>query len=226
MKGVFLVVVTRFSDENDIFITSIADPPLSIQQQRNIRKKGGQLIISLTEDSYNIYQMEFDLSLIPKSKVTKAKKRTYEERVKKASSSGFGVASNYSIRELLGEMSEDSSAKELSFGFPKPVIPKKKRKTSTQRDKQASVVREGEASEDQTPEGPIKKPTGKNLSLMKQQAAEASGESTEEFGSPEASTSQGTAHQPAGFSSSLYGLEHSSTRVSEVRVEVKGEKKT
>ena len=38
MKGVFLVVVTRISDENDMFVTSIADPPLTIQKQRDIRK--------------------------------------------------------------------------------------------------------------------------------------------------------------------------------------------
>ena len=102
MKGVFLVVVTRISDENDIFVTSIADPPLSVQQQRDIRRKGGQVLISLTEDSYDIYQMEVDPSLVLKSKVTKAKKRTYEERVKEASSSKFGVTSDYSTKELLG----------------------------------------------------------------------------------------------------------------------------
>ena len=73
-KGVFLVVVTRISDENDIFITSIADPPLTIEKQRDIRRRGGQILISLTEDSYDIYQMEVDPSLIPKSKNSKSQK--------------------------------------------------------------------------------------------------------------------------------------------------------
>ena len=214
MKGVFLVVVTRISDENDIFITSIADPPLTIQKQREIRRQGGQLLISLTEDSYDIYQMEVDPALIPKSKIPpKTKKRTYDERVKSATSSGFGVASERVLTDLLGEASEDSSAKESAFGSPRPVVPKKKRKTATQREKETNRTREEEgASEEQTPERPVKRPTGKNLSLMKQQAAEASGRAEEDFGSPVA-TASSTAHRPAGFSSSLYGLERGSTRV-------------
>ena len=213
-KGVFLVVVTRISDENDIFITSIADPPLSIQQQRDIRRRGGQVLISLTEDSYDVYQMEVDPALIPKSKIPpKAKKRTYDERVLSATSSGFGVASESSIQELLGDVSEDSSAKESAFGSPRTPVPKKKKKTVAQRERETSRAREGEVSEEQTPERPVKRTSGKNLSLMKQQAAEATGRTTDEFGSPEASTSGGTVHRPAGFSKSLYGLEHGSTRV-------------
>ena len=177
MKGVFLVVATRISDENDVFVTSIADPPLSIQKQRDIRWQGGQILISLTEDSYDVYQMEVDPTLVPKSKtLQKAKKRTYEERVRSASSSGFGVASESSLRDLLGEVSEDSSAKESAFGSPQAVTPKNKRKTTTQREKESSRTREeGEALEELTPEKPTKRPSGKNLSLMKQQVAEASG---------------------------------------------------
>ena len=130
-----------------------------------------------------------------------------------ATSSGFGVASERSIKDLLGELSEDSSAKESAFGSPRATIPKKRKKTATQRERETSLTREEEASEEQTPERPTKRPTGKNLSMMKQQAAEASGRTEDDFGSPEASTSQGTAHRPAGFSSSLYGLEYGSTRV-------------
>ena len=119
MKGVFLVVATRISDENDVFVTSIADPPLSIQKQRDIRRQGGQVLISLTEDSYDVYQMEVDPALVPKSKTPqKMKKRTYKERVRSATSSGFGVASESSLRDLLGEVSEDSSAKESALGSP------------------------------------------------------------------------------------------------------------
>ena len=134
------------------------------------------MLISLTEDSYDIYQMEVDPTLVPKSKTAqKSKKRSYEERVQSATSSGFGVASESSIKDLLGELSEDSSAKESAIGSPKAVVPKKKKKTATQRERETSLTREDEASEDQTPERPAKRPSGKNLSLMKQQAAEASG---------------------------------------------------
>ena len=138
MKGVFLVVATRISDEHDFFVTSIANPPLTIQQQRDIRKKGGQILVSLTEDSYDIYQMEVDPTLVPRSKPSKAKKRTYEERVSAAQSSGFGVASDCAIQELLGEVSEDSSAKESSFGSPKGKSPKKKRKKQPRNESPAS----------------------------------------------------------------------------------------
>ena len=169
------MVVTRISDENDVFVTSIV--------------------------------------LVLKSKVPKAKKRTYEERVRSATSSGFGVASESSLGELLGNVSKDSSANESSIGSPRAGVPKRKRKTAMQKERQTSLTREDEASEEQTLERPSKGPSGKNLSMMKQQAAEATGRSTEEFGSPEASTSRESAHRPAGFSSSLYGAEHGSTRV-------------
>ena len=213
MKGVFLVIATRISDEQDIFVTSIVDPPISIEQQRKVRRQGGQVLISQTEDSYEVYNMEVDPSLIPKSKVAKAKKRSYEDRVRAESSSGFGVARESTITELLGELSEDSSAKESCFGSPKSTVPKKKRKKATQRERESSLVREEEESEGQTPERPTTKPTGKNLSLMKQQAAEAAGKSTEEFGSPGATTKKDTAYRPGGYGSSLYGEEHGSTRV-------------
>ena len=212
-KGVFLVIATRISDEQDIFITSIVDPPISIEEQRRIRRQGGQVLISQTEDSYEVYNMEVDPALVPKTKVVKAKKRTYDDRVKAQTSSGFGVARESTIKELLGELSEDSSAKESCFGSPKATVPKKKRKTATQREKKSSLVREEEESEGQTPERPTTKPTGKNLSLMKQQAAEAAGKSTDEFGSPGTSTKKDTAYRPGGYGSSLYGQEHGSTRV-------------
>ena len=212
-KGVFLVIATRISDDQDIFVTSIVDPPITIEQQRKIRRQGGQVLISQTEDSYEVYQMPIDPALIPKTKVVKAKKRSYEERMRAESSSGFGVAREGTIKELLGELSEDSSAKESCFESPKSTVPKKKRKKAAQREKESSLVREGEESEGQTPERPTTTPTGKNLSLMKQQAAAATGKSTEEFGSPGATTSKDTIHRPGGYSSSLYGLQHGSTRI-------------
>ena len=115
MKGVFLVIATRISDEQDIFVTSIVDPPISIEQQRKVRRQGGQVLISQTEDSYEVYNIEVDPTLIPKSKVAKVsqvKKRSYEDRVRAESSSGFGVARESTITALLGELSDDSSAKE------------------------------------------------------------------------------------------------------------------
>ena len=157
--------------------------------------------------------MQVDPALVPKSKVAQAKKRSYEDRVRAESSSGFGVARESTITELLGELSEDSSAKESCFGSPKSTVPKKKRKKATQRERESSLVREEEESEGQTPERPTTKPTGKNLSLMKQQAAAASGKSTEEFGSPGATTGKDTAYRPGGYSGSLYGQEHGSTRI-------------
>ena len=219
LKGVFLVIATRISDEQDIFVTSIVDPPISIEEQRKIRRQGGQVLISQTEDSYEVYQMQVDPALVPKTKVPKtkvtgARKRTYEDRVRAESSSGFGVARESTITELLGEISEDSSAKESCFSSPKSTVPKKKRKKATQRQKESGLPREvSEESEGQTPERPTSRPTGKNLSLMKQQAAAASGKSTEEFGSPSDTTGTSTAHKPGGYSRSLYGQEHGSTRI-------------
>ena len=137
------MIATRISDDQDIFVTSIVDPPITIEQQRKIRRQGGQVLISQTEDSYEVYQMPVDPALIPKTKVVKAKKRSYEERMRAETSSGFGVAREGTIKELLGELSEDSSAKESCFESPKSTVPKKKRKKAAQREKESSLVREG-----------------------------------------------------------------------------------
>ena len=61
-----------------------------------------------------------------------------------------------------------------------------------------------------TPERPKHaKVTGKNLALIKHQAAEATGRPISEFEGPEEEPSQST----ATFASSLYGMERGSTKV-------------
>ena len=65
-KGVYLVVATPIGvGTPDIFVTSLADPPLSLQEQKDIRKRGGQILYSLTDDSYDISCMAVDSSLFP-----------------------------------------------------------------------------------------------------------------------------------------------------------------
>ena len=47
-KGVYLVVATPIGvGTPDIFMTSLADPPLTLQEQKDIRKRGGQVLYSL-----------------------------------------------------------------------------------------------------------------------------------------------------------------------------------
>ena len=91
------------------------------------------------------------------------------------------------ISEILGEISEESSAKESSMGSPCARIPKKRKLTSSTRSQRSSLTREDEAT---TLEGPMPerpkhaKVTGKNLALIKYQAAEATGRLILEFEGP------------------------------------------
>ena len=116
------------------------------------------------------------------------------------------------ISEILGEISEESSAKESSMGSPHAWIPKKWKLTASTCSQRSSLTREDEAtaSEGPTPERPKRaKVTGKNLALIKHQAAEATGRPILEFEGPEEESSQ----PAATFASSLYGMETGSTRV-------------
>ena len=45
----------------DVFVTQPADKFLSKQTQREIRQKGGDVLISRTEDSHKVYQMSKNL---------------------------------------------------------------------------------------------------------------------------------------------------------------------
>ena len=133
-QGVFLVVATPIAP--NIFVTSLADPPLTIQEQRDIRKRGGQVLFSLTEDSYDISQMEVDPALFPK--------RRDREGARAARSEASATVTNVeevmeieaeenidpqeTISGILGTLSEDSSAKESLMGSPRAQIPGRKRR--------------------------------------------------------------------------------------------------
>ena len=108
------------------------------------------------------------------------------------------------ISGILGTLSEDSSAKESLMGSPRAQIPGRKRRlTSSIRSQRSSLTREDEASKEVTPEQPKRQKTGKNLSMMKQQAAQASGRAAVDFETPSAPT----------FATSQYGAEQGSTCV-------------
>ena len=172
------------------------------------------MLFSLTEDSYDISQMEVDLALFPKCRD--------RERSRAARGEASATVTNVAVEEdmeieaeeniepqetisgILGTLSEDSSAKESLMGSPRAQIPERKRKlTSSTRTQRSSLTREDEASEEATPERPKRQKTGKNLSMMKQQVAQASGRAAADFETPSAPT----------FTTSQYGAEQGSTRV-------------
>ena len=220
-KGVYLVVATPIGvGTPDIFITSLADPLLSLQEQKDIRKRGGQILYSLTEDSYDISRMAVDPSLFPPRRSSESPgagpsgtaPRTNVAVTHSANIEGLEGREQETISEILGEISEESSAKESSMGSHHAQIPKKWKLTSSTWTQRSSLTREDEAtaSEGPTPERPkCAKVTGKNLALIKHQAAEATGRPISEFEGPEEEPSQST----ATFASSLYGMERGSTRV-------------
>ena len=220
-KGVYLVVATPIGvGTPNIFVTSLADPPLSLQEQKDIRKRGGQILYSLTEDSYDISRMAVDPSLFPPRRSSESPgagssgtaPRTNVAVTHSADIEGPEGPEQETISEILGEISEESSAKESSMGSPHAQIPKKQKLTSSTQTQRSSLTQEDEAtaSEGPTPERPKRaKVTGKNLALIKHQAAEATGRPISEFEGPEEEPSQST----ATFASSLYGMERGSTRV-------------
>ena len=89
------------------------------------------------------------------------------------------------------------------MGSPRVQIPERKRRlTSSTRTQRSSLTREDEASKETTPERPKRQKTGKNLSMMKQQVAQASGRAAADFETPSAPT----------FTTSHYGAERGSTQ--------------
>ena len=202
----------------DIFVTSLADSPLSLQEQKNIRKRGGQVLYSLMEDSYDISRMEIDPSMFPHRRNSESPRggpsgSTPRTNVAVAQPSDIEMQEPETISEILGEILEESLAKESSMGSPQAQINTRKWKlTLSTRTQWSSLTREDEAtaSEGPTPEQPKRaKVTGKNLALIKHQAAEATGRPISEFEELEEESSQ-----PATmFASSLYGMERGSTRV-------------
>ena len=58
-QGVYLVTATHVI--GDVFVTQLADKFLSKKEQKEIRQKGGDILISRTEDSHEVYQMSKNL---------------------------------------------------------------------------------------------------------------------------------------------------------------------
>ena len=211
-QGVYLVVATPITP--DIFVTSLADPPLTIQEQCDIRKRGEQVLFSLTADSYDISRMEVDPSLFPKCAQRRERSgptggETSATVTNVAVEDDMGIEQQETITSILGTLSEDSSAKESLMGSPRAQIPGRKRHlTSSTRSQRSSLTHEDEASEDITSERPKKQRTGKNLAMMKQQAAQASGRMAAEFNTP-----HGSRDTAPTFATSQYGADRGSTQV-------------
>ena len=116
------------------------------------------------------------------------------------------------IAEILGEIYEESSAKESAMGSPCAQLPRKQKLTSSTRTQRSSLTREDEAT---ASEGPTPKRlkqakiASKNLALVKHQAAEATGRSISEFEEPEEEPTQAI----TTFATSVYGVDRGSTQV-------------
>ena len=144
------------------------------------------------EDPYDISHMEIDPSLFPARRSSESpgvgpSSTAPRTNVAVTRSGDIEALEQETISEILGEISEESSAKESSMGSPHTQIPKKWKLTSSK----------------------CAKVTGKNLALIKHQAVEATGRPILEFEGPEEESSQSA----ATFASSLYGMERGSTRV-------------
>ena len=122
-KGVYLVVATPIGVSLDIFVTSLADPPLSLQEQKDIRKRGGQILYSLMEDAYDISRMEIDPSLFPHRRTSESPRgesslSTPRTNVAVAQPRDTEIQEQETISDILEEISEVSSAKESAMGSP------------------------------------------------------------------------------------------------------------
>ena len=105
-----------------------------------------------------------------------------------------GQGETSGIGEILGEPSEESSAKESTMGSPRVPKPKRKRKHSR-------VVEEEDTTEESEDSVRRRKtPSGKNLAAMKRQMSQESGKNLQ-------------IPKTVGFKESLYRREHGSTRV-------------
>ena len=202
----------------DIFMPSLADPPLILQEQKDIHKRGGQILYSLTEDSYDISHMEIDSPLFPQRRSSRSPRGELPHSTPRTNAAvvqptEIETPEPETISDILGEISEESSAKESSIGSPWAQISTRKWKlTSSTCTQWSSLTREDEAtaSEGPTPQRPKHaKVSSKNLALIKHQAAEATGRPISEFEEPEEEPSKST----TTYASSLYGTERGSTRV-------------
>ena len=54
-QGVYLVIASHVV--GNVFVTQLVDKFLSKKEQKEIQQKGGDILISRTEDSHEVYQM-------------------------------------------------------------------------------------------------------------------------------------------------------------------------
>ena len=221
-NGIFLVVATNITGE--LFITQLAEKYYSKEEQREIRRKGGEILISRTEDTHEIYQMARDLD------ISKFQKETATVAAA-ASASGAGTSNvavegdetiqqegdqpTASITEMLEDLpaSEESSAKESAVGSPRGKVPKRKLLSRSERGTRVSVTRgeevepsEGDGDGPPAAKKAKKTATGKNLAALRRQTAEQEGRDPEDLFLPTT---------PGGktFKDSVYGQDRGSTRV-------------
>ena len=195
-QGVYLVIATNVV--GDVFVTQLADKFLSKKEQREIQQKGGDILISRTEDSHEVYQMSKNLE-----------PPTFRKRGQKHTSAALGApseeeasVSNVAVSESdiieqeeteqeevkPGEVNQEASISEMlesQLESPYEHLPKRRKISRTLRSTQASVTREdeAEATEEEEPEAPTpsRKVSGKNLPALKRQTAADTGKSVDSY---------------------------------------------
>ena len=207
-QGVYLVIATHVV--GGMFVTQLANKFLSKKEQKEIRKKGGDIPISRTEDSHEVYQMSKNLD-----------PPTFRKRGQKRAASALGAppeqeasVSNVAVsqsdiieqeeteQEETGEETEQEEVEprevdqeasisemlESQLESPHEQLPKRRRMSRTLRSARTSVTREDEAevTEEEEPEAPItsKKVSGKNFAALKRQTAADTGRSEMELATP------------------------------------------
>ena len=213
-QGVYLVVASHVV--GDVFVTQIADKFLSKQEQREIRRKGDDILISRTEDSHEVYQMSKNLE--PPTFRKRGEKRTSaalgapleEETIV----SNVAVPQSDTIEQEEAEPREETQEASISemlesqLESPHKQLPKRRKMSQTLRSAQASVTREDEAKvteeEESATPTPAKKVSGKNLAALKRQTAADTGKSITELATPGESKT---------FKESAYGQDRGSTRI-------------
>ena len=211
-QGVYLVIATHVL--GDVFVTQLSDKYLTKQEQKEIRQKGGDLLISRTQDSHEVYQMSKDME-----------PTTIHMRGRKHPAEAVGVpppqqsVSNVAVSQqdtISQEQSESiSEMLDSQLESPHEQLPKRRKVSSTLRSIWASVTREDEAEVteeeetvvEETPSTtPSRRVTGKNLTVLKRQVAVDAGKSVQELATP------GDAGSKA-FKDSVYSQDRGSTRI-------------
>ena len=225
-QGVYLVIATHVV--GDVFVTQLADKFLSKKEQKEIQQKGGDILISRTEDSHEVYQMSKNLD-----------PPTFRKRGQKCAASALGApqeqeasVSNVAVSQSdiieqeeteqeeteqedmePREVDQEASISEMlesQLESPHEQLPKRRRMSQTLRSAQTSVTREDEveATEQEETEAPTpsQKVSGKNLAALKRQMAADTGKSVTELATPSESKT---------FKESAHGQDRGSTRIGE-----------